>query len=415
MSLGSFLSKVLGAIYRFPLIRLIGTEQMGMYQMIYPVYALLLTFSSVGLPSALSYLIASGKDCMKMARRIFLPVGAMSSVLLCAFAYPVSLLQGNRSLVWGYFAISPSLVLVTEISLRRGEFQGHGRMLPTAVSQVVEQAVKILFGLSFAKVTANPFPFLLLSVTLGECVALGSLLLWRRERTVGERMGGKELLTRTIPVTLSACVLPLSSFLDSVVLVRLAGVSQYGILSGCVSPLVALSSSVCVGISGAVIPCVAAGEKGKIKDSLVLTFICAMPVLLGFMLGVNIISTFLYGLSGDEGRLFTTLLLVSLPSCLFLPLVQTMAGCLTGLGKAEVSAVSLLVGIVAKLLFQLFFVPKTGISGGAISFDLCYLVAFFSELMYSMIYKENCHVDHRGIRRSGRGFIRTCKKRHFER
>ncbi len=52
------LSKVLGAIYRIPLARLIGPEGMGLYGMAYPLYSVILALSTAGIPVAISKLVA---------------------------------------------------------------------------------------------------------------------------------------------------------------------------------------------------------------------------------------------------------------------------------------------------------------------------------------------------------------------
>ena len=69
LGVGAFLAKILGAVYRIPLTNLLGGYGIGLYQMIFPVYALLLDFSGAGLPSALSHIIAKEQfDKDKKAR-----------------------------------------------------------------------------------------------------------------------------------------------------------------------------------------------------------------------------------------------------------------------------------------------------------------------------------------------------------
>ncbi|MBP5465944.1 MAG: oligosaccharide flippase family protein, partial [Clostridia bacterium] len=48
---GAFIAKVLGAVYRIPLTKIIGGTGLGLYQMVFPVYALLLDFSGAGVPN----------------------------------------------------------------------------------------------------------------------------------------------------------------------------------------------------------------------------------------------------------------------------------------------------------------------------------------------------------------------------
>ncbi|MBO7345668.1 MAG: oligosaccharide flippase family protein, partial [Clostridia bacterium] len=62
LGLGAFISKLLGAVYRVPLTNALGGVGLGLYQMVFPVYCLLLDFSGAGVPNALSKLIATGRE-----------------------------------------------------------------------------------------------------------------------------------------------------------------------------------------------------------------------------------------------------------------------------------------------------------------------------------------------------------------
>ena len=59
LGLGTFIAKLMGAIYRVPLTKIIGSLGLGLYQMVFPVYALLLDFSGAGAPGALAKIISS--------------------------------------------------------------------------------------------------------------------------------------------------------------------------------------------------------------------------------------------------------------------------------------------------------------------------------------------------------------------
>ena len=58
LSLAGITVKLMGALYRIPLARLIGGEGMGLYQMAYPVYTMILALSTAGIPVAISILVA---------------------------------------------------------------------------------------------------------------------------------------------------------------------------------------------------------------------------------------------------------------------------------------------------------------------------------------------------------------------
>ena len=90
---GGFLAKLIGALYRIPLTNLIGGYGMGLYQMVYPIYCLLLTVSATGIPSSISKLTAerigkgeSTQPLFKTAMRLFLIIGGVACVAGCVLS-----------------------------------------------------------------------------------------------------------------------------------------------------------------------------------------------------------------------------------------------------------------------------------------------------------------------------------------
>ena len=418
LTAGAFVSKALGALYKIPLVSLIGSEGIGRYQMVYPVYLLLLTLSSVGVPSAISRLTAKGRGCLGSAFRTFFPLGVVLSLLMAALSRPLALLQGEQGLFWGYLALSPSVAFVSGISILRGYFQGKNRMLPTAVSELLETVVKISAGLALAylwrKELDRAVGGILFAVTLGEGCAFLYLASLKRE---GEEanIGGRELLFRTLPYLLSASILPLSSFLDSFLIVRLlgeGGVSGYGIMTGCALTFVSLPASLSCGISAAVIPRIASGKR-EAGFAFRITALLAVPAFLTLLLLPELSSIF-FRLPSDQARVMIDTVRLLSPVALFLPLVETLSGCLAGMGRAEGSLLGLLLGCIAKLAAELFLNEgrqRFALFGGAICFDLCYLVAFFFELLYIIAYKEKNYDYNRWLGRGKRRPYEACGRR----
>ena len=150
ISIGAFIAKVLGAFYRIPLTNIIGVESLGLYQMIFPLYCVLLTISSTGIPNSLAKLIAEGnnpKSVLSTSLKIFTLLGGLGSIFMLVLGYPIAFLQGDFRAGLGYILLSPSVIIVSVLSCFRGYFQGQSNMKPTAISQVVEQFVKLCFGL----------------------------------------------------------------------------------------------------------------------------------------------------------------------------------------------------------------------------------------------------------------------------
>jgi stage V sporulation protein B len=159
LGFGTFIAKLLGALYRVPLTAILGGVGLGLYQMVFPVYALLLDFSGASLPSALSKLISSNEEqgkyknahaLLNVSARFFALFGFVLSALLIIFARPLARLQGNEDAFYAYIFLAPAILFVSLISVLRGYFQGLMNMKPTALSQILEQTVKLVLGVLFA-------------------------------------------------------------------------------------------------------------------------------------------------------------------------------------------------------------------------------------------------------------------------
>ncbi len=418
IALGGFIAKLIGALYRIPLTNIIGGRGLGLYQMVYPAYCLLLTVSATGIPSSIAKLTAerigkgeSPKPLFSKAMKLFLTVGLVGSLVMAAVAPFLSHAQGSEEVLFGYYALAPSVLLVSAISVLRGYFQGRNRMFPTALSEVTEQVVKVGFGLFFAYRYRDNIPkavvFLLLSVSLAEVVALALLLLLyrrskgKREGKEGGRVATKHILRLSIPVTFCSILIPLSSLLDSVLVPRLLksyaedALTLYGLFSGGAITVVNLPVSVCYGIAAATIPAVArakASEKDsprkRVFFSLTLTLLIAIPAAVGLYLFAEPTARIIFrSLTAEELSTLVRLIKATAVSAITLSGAQTLSACLTAQGKPQYAAISMLVGVTAKTLAYAFWLknPKISVYGVAYATNLCYLVAFFLDFVYNLI------------------------------
>ena len=413
---GGFVAKLIGALYRIPLTNLIGGHGMGLYQMVYPFYCLLLTVSATGSPSSVAKLTAekraagaSDRALLKSAFKLFLSIGAAGTLFMALFAPLLSALQGSPELKGGYFALAPAVFFVSGISVLRGWFQGRNNMFPTAFSEVAEQVVKVGFGLLFAYLyrgdVQKAVTFILLSVSLSELFALLLMLfLFRREKNPfeglkeGGRAGMKGILRLSIPATLASAVLPLSSLAESVIVVRLlkgytstpwgcTGCFRAGRRPSSISPSPSVtdrggerarrfgggSRGRGRAQKGTARPFRDAGGEHPLRRRAVLSG--------GHGGGVG-----LPRLSAAEAATLTKLTRVMAVSAVTLSCTQTLSACLTGLGRPGKAALSMGIAAAAKLALDFLLVsrPEISVYGAAIAADVCYLVAFALDLVYNL-------------------------------
>ena len=159
LSVAGIIVKILGAIFRIPLTNIIGSEGMGIYQLAYPMYSFLLVISSAGFPVAISRLVARAVNTgdYRLANRTFrlskvlmFALGFAAMAILAIFSGLIAQKQGNADSKYVLLAIAPAILFVSVLSAYRGYFQGMQNMIPTAVSQIIEQFIKLIAGLGFA-------------------------------------------------------------------------------------------------------------------------------------------------------------------------------------------------------------------------------------------------------------------------
>ena len=415
---GGFVAKLIGALYRIPLTNLIGGRGIGLYQLVYPVYCLLLTVSATGIPSSIAKLTAErnengGRAVFKTAMKLFLIIGGVGTLLMVLLAPLLAKAQGSEGVLFGYYALAPSVFLVSAISVFRGWFQGRNEMRPTALSEITEQLVKVGFGLLFAYLFRDNIEkavvFLLLSVSLSEGVALLLMLvLYKRvpAPTVAKNEGGrvemKTVLKLSVPVTLSSILLPASALLDSVLAVRLMdayatdAVALYGLFSGGAVTMINLPVSIAYGIAVSSVPSVARATTRKERTKRIF-FALGLTAVLGLASAVALyffapqaVRIVFRSLKEDETQTLIGLVKALSVSALTLSLVQTLSACLTAQGKPQYSALSMLIAVAVKTATYVFLLrdPQISVFGLATATNLCYLVAFFLDLVYNLIINK---------------------------
>ena len=420
VSLGGLAAKAIGVVYRIPLANMLGGYGAGLYQMAYPLFCLMLTFSSVGIPAVVARAVAaecaagrSGQSVLRAALKLFALLGLGGAAMLGALALPVSTLQGERALAQCYLALAPAVLFVALIAVLRGYWQGRGVMSPTALSEVVEQGVKVGAGLLFAaRFPHDPVSAArgaLFAVTVSEAVALLFLLLFPREKERFLRVRRTEtgtLLFAALPVMASAALLPLSQMLDSVLIVRLLArhtsraVSLYGLFAGSALSLVNLPATLCSGLAAASVPsiaaCFAGGEREKGREramtALLLCLGLALPCAVVLFAFAPLAVRLLYpALPAGDAALLVRLLRLSSVSAATLAAVDLLAACLTAMGLAKRAALSMLLAVLVKAGLQLLLVGNAsyGILGAAVAANGCYLVAFFLDLFYTVKDKKS--------------------------
>ena len=161
LAIAGILSRAIGAAYKIPLTNTLGANGMGVYYLIFPFYSLLLVLSSSGIATAVSAIIAKERATGHRKNELIIfrvgllfsfVISLIGALLLVLLSKNISLIQGNINARLGYIAIAPALIFSSIIAVIRAFFQGLQDMYPTSISYIVEQVVKVIFGLYFARI-----------------------------------------------------------------------------------------------------------------------------------------------------------------------------------------------------------------------------------------------------------------------
>ena len=163
LAAAGIISKVLGAIYRIPLGNILGAGGMGNYQLAHPIYTMLLLACTAGISVAVARMVAEkiAKSAPAEAYQVFLVslrflavLGLIGCGLLCLFADFIMNLLGMGSAALSLKVCGPALFIVAVCSAYRGYYQGLQDLKPHALSQIIEQVVRLVCGLYFAGLLA---------------------------------------------------------------------------------------------------------------------------------------------------------------------------------------------------------------------------------------------------------------------
>ena len=414
LAIGSVVAKMLGALYRVPLTNILGAEGMGMYQLIFPVYALFMVLATAGIPTALSRIVAEKralgeptKKYLASAMLVLAAAGTLCALIVFCLAKPIARWQGNEDTYIGFMIIAPSIILVGIISGFRGWFQGQMYMLPTAVSNVLEQVVKLSLGIGLS-IALMPKGLIfgvlgaVLGVAISEAVTLVYMLITylvrgrkdEKEKLKVDRLEARAMFKVAFPIAIVAILMPLSNFFDSVIVVNMlklfghtqsVATARYGILSGPVNSLVNMPIVAIMSLAVAIVPSVSMSRVRLDIDSVLLK--SRLCVKLAYLLGIpfafffavfaeNIIRLIYPALSSDNLVIAVNLLRIVSANVVLLAVMQIYVSLLQALDKTKYAVLSLVCAICVKIVLSLVLVRFIGIEGAGVASLAMSAVAF---------------------------------------
>ncbi len=407
LTISGFVVKAIGSINWIILSRILGGEGIGIYQMAFPIYLLALQVSSAGIPIAISIITAekAAREDYAGAQRIF----HVSLTMLCTMALVLSILVfvGSKWLIdyhiiresrayYSLIALAPAVFFTTVIAGYRGYLQGWQLMTPTALSQVIEQLVRVVIMLAFA---AWLLPYGLdyaaggasLGAGAGGVAALLCLLYYYYKLKKSLPTNGpvfpkesirhilKRIVVLSIPISLASIMLPLVSNLDLFIVPRrleVAGFTTaqatelFGYLNGMAVPLINLATILTAALSMSLVPAISNAHTlddkeliyNRTSSAMRISLLATIPFSMMLYVLAEPVVTFIYNAPAATSA--TKAISIAI---FFLGIHQVSTGILQGLKKPTIPVVNMGISAVVKVIcnWTLAAIPALGITGAS--------------------------------------------------
>lgn len=431
LAAAGMLVKVIGLIYRSPLLSIIGIEGNGYYNSAINIYTIILLISSYSIPSAISKVIAQRLAFKEYrnAQRVFvcallyvLVVGGAASIL--TFVGAPFLVGKNQNAVVALRVLSPTIFFSGFLGVFRGFFQAHGSMVHTSISQVLEQilnaavsilAAKFLIGLvaDGDATTRAIYGSAGSALGTGAGVLAGFLFMFGmyqlnggviKRRAARDKSWHEEsykeifkvIFTIVTPFILSTFIYNCTTVVNMTIYYHvmdykkvdaILASNHYGIFSGLAVAVVNIPIAIASAMSSAIIPGVAASYvKGTIAQTrtqvtraIQMTMLIAIPAAVGIAVLPRPIMQFIFPqkesldiASGLLAALSVTVVLYSL-STLTNAVLQGIGKVNTPVIHASAALVIQVAGLIALLLYTDLDLYALAAANAIYSFVMCVL------------------------------------------
>jgi O-antigen/teichoic acid export membrane protein len=427
LTIGVMLSRLLGLIYVFPFEALVGDRGGALYGYGYVPYTIFISIATMGVPLAVSKFVSKYNALgeYRVGRRLFKSglvlmsfTGFLSFAILYIIAPMIAPLVisdgGNGNTVEDVTtvirAVSFALLLVPLMSLIRGFFQGHESMGPTAISQVIEQLVRIIFLLASCYVVLKVLNgSLVTAISLSTFAAfvgaLGGLgvLIWywfKRKDALDELLQKdkgqlqpslsdmyKELIMYAAPFVFTGLAMPLFQLIDlftfnrAMASIGLAAISEkaYAIFNIWVQKLIIIPVTLATSFSLTLIPAITKSyiERNQklLRKQLNQTFQVMLFLTLPAVVGMALLAEPVYATFYGYDELGSEVLRWYAPAAILFALFSVTSAILQGINQQRFTVIGLTIGLFVKLIFNYYFITKFATIGAVLATTLGYFVS----------------------------------------
>ncbi|WP_210364865.1 polysaccharide biosynthesis protein [Bacillus sp. REN3] len=436
LTLGTILSKVLGLFYVIPFYAIVKDYGTALYSFSYIPYTIFISIATAGVPLAVSKFIAKynamgeyavGRKLFKSGIAVMLATGTIS-FLVMYFTAPVlaemAISTGGEDVevtaedaTTVIRAVSFALIVVPFMSLIRGFFQGHQSMGPSAVSQVVEQIVRIIFVLAGAYIVLHLLggsivtavsvaTFAAFIGAIGGLAILGWYWFKRKpylDELLKEDKGTmdislkeiyKEILLYAAPFVFVGIANPLFQFIDMMTFSKTMTTigfsgneanAAFSVLNFQTHKLVIIPVSLAMAFSLTLVPSITKAfvenDRKGMRRQLDQTFQVLMFLTVPAAVGLSLLAEPMFTVFYKHNSLGTEVLMTYAPVAILFALYSVTAAILQGINEQRFTILSLLTGLLVKLSLNIPLIKLFETQGAVLSTALGYAAAIIINML----------------------------------
>lgn len=318
--IGALFTKLLGFIIKIIFTRIVSNDAINLYSIIMPTYSLLITLAQLGLPLAISNVIASSKNSSKKVLFSIIPVSLLINIILISLIFMVAPyisnnLLNNKDTYYPIISIAFILPFISLSSIIRGYFFGKQKMLPHTLSNIIEQLFRLLL-IIIVLPKLNKYGtvfivsiYILLNIA-SEIISIIIFLLFAPKNFIIKREDLKpsisiikDIMSVALPTTSSRIIGNIGYFFEPVILtftLTLSGYSnkfilnEYGTYNAYVLPLLTIPSFFILALNTSLVPEISKNRNNKllVKKRL------RQSIIFSLLIGI-VSNTLVYIFTGD--------------------------------------------------------------------------------------------------------------------
>ncbi|MFC0471483.1 polysaccharide biosynthesis C-terminal domain-containing protein [Halalkalibacter kiskunsagensis] len=439
LTAATFLSRLIGLIYVIPFTAIVGQLGNTLYGYGFIPYSVMLSMATLGVPMAVSKFVSkyrnigdhkTGYQLLKYGM-LFMFINGLIAFFILYFSAPTisnwiiedpEALEGYtmEDIIFTIRMVSVALLIVPVMAIVRGYFQGHQSMGPTAVSQVIEQILRIAFILSATIVIYNVMGgelgtavgFATLGAFVGALGGMGVLLIyWMKRRSmimkeikestvihsISLKEMYKEVIGYALPISFVGLAIPLFQLIDmftvSNALTQSGFMSQdeadtfFAIFTQTAHKVVLIPMTLATAFSITLIPTITksfvTSDQKALQQQITKTFKVILFFTIPAVVGLSILSYSAFGalFKLDDIDMGGMVLRYYAPIALFFSLFSISSAILQGINKQKYAVRALVCGLLVKFSLNYFLLHQFGPLGGVLATYLGFGVAIVITLL----------------------------------